>query len=81
MLHDNYSINEKGHFTVGGCDTVELAKKYSTPLYVLDENAIRKQCRIYREAAVSCFGKDALPLYASKSVLAMMASFNSSDRR
>ena len=28
LLHDNYSINEKGHFTVCGHDTVELAKQY-----------------------------------------------------
>lgn len=49
-------------------DTVELAKKHGTPLYVLDENVIRRQCRIYKEAATRYFGKDALPLYASKAL-------------
>ena len=34
--NDNITI-ENGHLIVGGCDCVELAKKYSTPLYVLDE--------------------------------------------
>ena len=34
MLHDNLNINEKGHLTIGGIDTVELAGQYGTPLYV-----------------------------------------------
>ncbi|MBQ9112827.1 MAG: diaminopimelate decarboxylase [Clostridia bacterium] len=68
VLHEHLDINEKGHLTIGGADTVELAKKHGTPLYVLDENVIRKQCRTYREAAIRCFGEDALPLYASKAL-------------
>jgi len=26
-------INENGHLEIGGCDLVELAEKYGTPLY------------------------------------------------
>ena len=29
MLHKNLSINEAGHLTLAGMDTVELAKKYA----------------------------------------------------
>ncbi len=68
ILHKHFDTNEKGHLTVGGVDTVELAEKYGTPLYVIDENALREQCRIYREAARQHFGEDALPLYASKAL-------------
>ena len=68
IIHEHFDINEKGHLTVGGADTVSLAKKYGTPLYVLDENVIRKACRTYREAACKSFGADALPLYASKAL-------------
>ena len=47
MLHTNFSINEKGHLSFAGVDTVELAKEYKTPLYVLDEERIREKCRAY----------------------------------
>ena len=68
ILHHHFDTNEKGHLTVGGMDTVELAKKHGTPLYLVDENALRTQCRTYRRAAVESFGEDALPLYASKAL-------------
>ena len=41
------NVNEKGHLTIGGCDTVELAKEYGTPLYVIDEDTVRNTCRSY----------------------------------
>jgi len=44
------TINEKGHLIIGGCDTVALAKQYGTPLIVLDEQVIRTNCQLYREA-------------------------------
>ena len=68
ILHDNFDINEKGHLTVGGADAVELAREYGTPAYIIDENKVRANCRAYRQAAVKYFGKDALPLYASKAL-------------
>ena len=68
ILHEHLDTNQLGHLTIGGVDTVELAKKHGTPLYVLDEDVIRHQCRIYREAAIKYFGEDALPLYASKAL-------------
>ncbi len=68
IIHEHFDINEKGHLTVGGADTVSLAQKYGTPLYLLDENVIRRACRTYREAARQSFGEDALPLYASKAL-------------
>lgn len=42
-----YSVNKKGHLEIAGCDAVELAQQYETPLYVLDENKIRNNCRDY----------------------------------
>ena len=68
ILHKHFDINKEGHLTVGGMDTVDLAKKHGTPLYLIDENALREQCRIYRKAAIESFGEDALPLYASKAL-------------
>lgn len=43
-------INDDGNLEIGGCDLVELAEKYGTPLYVLDEATIRKICRDYKDA-------------------------------
>lgn len=47
MLTDGLNINEKGHLTIGGCDTVELAETYGTPLYVMNEEVIRQALRAY----------------------------------
>ena len=68
MLYDNLTINEKGHLAVSGLDTVELAEEFGTPLYVLDENVIRNNCRTYVDAMHECFGPHSAPLYASKAL-------------
>ena len=62
---DNLSVNKEGNLTFAGLDTVSLAKKYSTPLYLMDENKIRRRCREYINALNKYF-KNAKPLYASK---------------
>ena len=46
MICDNLSVNKKGHLTFAGFDTVELAEKYGTPLYLMDEEKIREKVRI-----------------------------------
>ena len=66
MLHTNLGINDNGNLTFAGFDTVNLAKEYQTPLYVLDENRIREKCRTYINAMKKHFGQAAKPLYASK---------------
>lgn len=37
-------VNERDHLTIGGCDTVELAAEFGTPLYVFDETSLRDRC-------------------------------------
>ncbi len=61
------NINEKNHLVFGGCDTVELAKKYKTPLYVLDEGIIRSNCKKFKSALEKYYG-DGLVLFASKAL-------------
>jgi diaminopimelate decarboxylase len=41
-------VNQKDHLVIGGCDTVELAKEYKTPLYVFDETDLRRRCREFK---------------------------------
>ena len=67
MLHENLGV--KGdNLTFAGYDTVELAKKYGTPLMLLDENKIRNTMRTYKNAMEKYFGADSVPLYASKAL-------------
>jgi diaminopimelate decarboxylase len=68
MICDNLSINQAGHLSFAGRDVTELAQKYGTPLYLLDENKIREHCRTYIRAMKQAFGTDALPLYAGKAL-------------
>jgi len=50
MLLGTQRINARGHLEIGGCDTVELARQFGTPLYVLDEEAFRSHARRFRQA-------------------------------
>ncbi len=68
LLYNNLSVNDAGHLAIGGMDTVELARRFGTPAYIMDEDAIRSQMRTYLSAAREHFGADALPLYASKAL-------------
>ncbi len=68
LLTDNLSINEKNHLVIGKSDTVDLAKKYGTPLYVLDEDLVRENCRTYKGAIDKYYSGKGLVLYASKAL-------------
>lgn len=43
-------VNNTGNIEIGGCDLVELANQYSTPLYVFDEETIRSMTKSYKDA-------------------------------
>ncbi len=62
----NISENEKGELLFAGVNALELAEKYGTPLYVMDENRIREMCSLFREAIKKHFGEKGRILFASK---------------
>lgn len=66
MICENIGVNRDGHLTFAGADTVSLAEKYGTALYLMDESRIRHNLRIYQKAMKEYFGADSFPLYASK---------------
>ncbi len=68
FVSEALDINEKNHLTMGCCDCVELAEKYKTPLYVMDETALRRHCRVYRESINRFYGGKGLVFYASKAL-------------
>lgn len=53
---------------VGGVSTLELAKEYGTPLYVIDEALVRNQCREYIKAFNALSGGNRVA-YAGKAFL------------
>ena len=65
MLYPNQTIKDNCLY-IGGANTTELAKKYGTPLYVMDEDMIRETCREYKRALYDGVGENGLVLYASK---------------
>lgn len=64
--------NANGNLEVGGCDVVELAEKYGTPLYVIDEATLRSICKDYKKA-FSGYEKINM-MFASKSLCTMATS-------
>ena len=66
MLSKNISVSKDGVLEFAGFNTVELAKKYGTPLYLMDENMIRERMRTYKTALVDFFPAGSVPEYASK---------------
>ncbi len=68
MLYDNLGINDQGHLTVGGLDTVGLAEEFGAPLYVLDEDRVRENCRTYVQAMARWLPAGSMPLFAGKAL-------------
>lgn len=68
MLYDNLAVNEQGHLTVGGLDTVALAEEFGAPLYVLDEDKLRENCRTYVQALRENMPEGSYPLFAGKAL-------------
>ena len=66
LICSNLSVNEEGHLLFAGQDTAELAAKYGTPVYLMDEDRIRERCRTYLGAIEKAFDGRGKALYASK---------------
>ncbi|HWK24124.1 MAG TPA: diaminopimelate decarboxylase [Ureibacillus sp.] len=64
-LFGTQNVNDNGHLTIGGVDTVELAKEYGTPLFVYDLQLIRERARGFIETFQQ-LGVKAEVAYASK---------------
>ena len=61
-------VNNQGRLVIGGCDTVELAAEFGTPLYLFDEISLRSRCAEFK----SEFGqryKDTAVVYAAKAFI------------
>lgn len=70
FISDCLGENAQGHLTIGGADVPALAREYGTPLYVMDEDAIRRACRAYTETMSRSYPGKFLIAYASKAFCA-----------
>ncbi|MGE5654079.1 MAG: diaminopimelate decarboxylase [Bacillota bacterium] len=61
-------VNSAGHLEIAGCDTVDIAQQYGTPLYVMNEDLIREHCREYQQGFGGRYPRWRV-LYASKAFL------------
>ena len=58
-------VNERGHLELGGCDAVELAHEFGTPVYVVVEDDLRARARAFADALAARHA-DCDVLFASK---------------
>lgn len=65
MLFGTAKWNQKDHLEIGGVDTIELAKKYGTPLFVYDVQHIREMARGFKQTFEEAGVKNKV-VYASK---------------
>ncbi len=63
LLSDSAAISADGRLSIGGCDVLELAEEFGTPLFIYDEDHLRSRCR----EAVEAFGDGVA--YATKAFL------------
>ena len=68
MLYDHLGVNARGHLTIGGLDAADLAEEFGAPLYVLDEDRVRENCRTYVRALAEHMPAGSRPLFAGKAL-------------
>jgi diaminopimelate decarboxylase len=61
-------VNKNGYLEIGGCNAVDLAKEFRTPLYVVDEDLVRNNCKTFKDN-FSIKGIDTEVIYASKAFI------------
>ncbi len=59
-------LNERGHVELGGCDTIELAREFGTPAYVVAEDDLRARAQAFLQAGRDAGQEDLGVVFASK---------------
>jgi diaminopimelate decarboxylase len=66
FISDCLGVNDAGALTIGGVSVQYLAEKYGTPLYVMDEDQIRGNCREFMQAMKKHYPGNHSVAYAGK---------------
>ena len=61
-------VDARGRLSLGGCDAVELAAEFGTPLYVFDEDTLRAKCREFVDGFRARYA-DSSVIYACKAFI------------
>ena len=61
-------VNKEGYLVIGGCNTVDLAAEFGTPLYLFDEFSLRSKCAELK-AEFSQRYRDTTVIYACKAFI------------
>jgi len=61
-------VSKQGHLIIGGCDAVELAAEFDTPLYLFDEFSLRNKCTEFKAEFSQRYG-DTTVIYAGKAFI------------
>jgi diaminopimelate decarboxylase len=69
-LQGTMEVNREGTLEIANHNLVDIAEEYGTPLYIMDEEEIRGNCRDYREAFDKWY-PNSQTLYASKAFLSV----------
>ncbi|MEW5945896.1 MAG: diaminopimelate decarboxylase [bacterium] len=72
-------IDPTGVLRFGGADTLALAKKYRTPLYVMDEDVLRANCREFRRGFEAAYPGETRVLYSAKAMTALEVMRTAAD--
>jgi diaminopimelate decarboxylase len=59
-------LNERGRVEVGGCDTIELAREFGTPAYIVAEDDLRARAQAFVQAGAAVGHQDFHVVFASK---------------
>jgi diaminopimelate decarboxylase len=59
-------VNERGRVEIGGCDTIELAREFGTPLYAVAQDDLRARARAFVQAGREAGHEDFHVVFASK---------------
>ncbi len=62
---ETLKINDKGQLEIGGVVATDLAKKFGTPLYVIDVEHIEKMCETFKQTLIKEYPNSTVS-YASK---------------
>lgn len=64
------NINKNDHISINGFDICEIADEYKTPLYIMNEEGIRRNCRLFKKTLNECYENNKI-LFASKAFSCM----------
>ena len=69
ILHMEKQLNydKNNILTIGGANSLQLVKKFNSPLYVIDENEFRQKCKMFCEIMSEAYPNSHLS-YASKAM-------------